>query len=146
MRLKLGGLIFLLLQISSGSSGQDCNNYEKRCPDPHKSFKLSATSRSFAFKKGSKTIIAFNAMGGRDYFISVCGQGKVEDVQFKIISGENENKKTLYDNSAKGFSPQKIISMSSTQKIFIEVTSPKTKLEKDDRECGGIKIAYRNTP
>lgn len=143
--MKLIITIIVLLISTSTLFSQQCDDFEKKCPSPNKSFKISATSRSFTLKKGSKTTIVLNALGGRDYFISVCSKGKVEDVQIKIIGGEENNRKVLYDNAAVGFSNQKIITMLSTQKIIIEISAPKTKFEKGESECGGIKIAYKNT-
>ena len=145
MKIKIIGVIVVILGgVIGGVLGQNCDNFEKRCPEPQKSFKLSAASRSFSLKNGSKVTVAFNAMAGRDYFISICGKGKADGMQFKIVAGESGNSKILYDNAAVGFSPEKVITMASTQKIFVEVTAPKSKFDKGDIECGGIKIAYRN--
>lgn len=144
MKLNILAIIFILGISTSGAFGQECNNFEKKCPEPHKSFKSSASSRSFSLKKGGKITIAFNAMAGRDYFISVCGKGKAEDVQFKIVADNQGTSKILYDNAAVGFSPQKVLTMASSQKIMVEITAPKAKFEKGESECGGIKIAYRN--
>lgn len=146
MNLKFIISLFVVAGISTLGTSQNCDNFEKKCPDPHKSFKISASSRAFTFKTGSKITVAFNAMGGRDYFISVCGKGRADDVQFKIVAGDIGNAKVLYDNAAVGFAAQKVITMASTQKLFVEISAPKIKLEKGDRECGGIKIAYRETP
>lgn len=146
MKIRLLLSISLLAIVTFAIKSQQCENIEKKCPDPHKSFKLSASSRSFALKKGSKTTISINAMGGRDYFISVFSRGKVDDVQFKIIGGDTNNRKVLYDNAAVGFSNQKTITMVNTQKIIIEISAPKTKFDKGESECAGIKIAYRKTP
>ena len=143
--MKIIGLLLAYILTTLTLYSQQCNDFEKKCPSPNKSFKISASSRSFTLKKGSKTTIVLNALGGRDYFISVCSKGKVEDVQFKIIGGDENNRKILYDNAAVGFSNQKIITMLKTQKIIIEISAPKTKFEKGESECGGIKIAYKNS-
>ncbi len=85
-----------------------------------KTFQKSSKSRTVKMKKGDTYNITLDLKKDRAYYISVSGHKSFSDIQYKLVS-ENENSNVLYDNSAYEFNNQTIISVEKDSKITLEV-------------------------
>jgi hypothetical protein len=138
-KIVISALVLLFLWNINGL-GQDCSNTFKKCKNPDKSYKISASSRSIKMRKGRKSRIVLTAYQGREYYFSTYADRKAGKLQFRIV--DSQSNKVLYDNSTEGLIGEKVFTTDNTTKLFIELFSPNW-TSNNKIECVAFKIAYR---
>jgi len=126
--------------LGSFGHAQNCENTIKKCKNPDKSYKVSATSRSLKMRRGKKSRIVLNAYQDREYYFSAYASKKAGRLQFRIIDADSN--RVIYDNASDEMSDNKLFTVSATKKLYIELLAPNW-VSNSDYECAAFKIAYR---
>jgi hypothetical protein len=115
-------LMFATALFASQSSFSQGKHDMKNEIKLDKTFQVSGKSRTMKMKKGDTYNLALDLKKDRAYYISVSGNKSLSDIQYKLVS-ENENSKVLYDNSAYEFNNNTIISVEKDSKVRLEVNT-----------------------
>ncbi|ASB49608.1 hypothetical protein [Alkalitalea saponilacus] len=137
--------IIPLILIFSGFAtidAQFCRNYEQQhCSEPPADFVNGSVSRAFTL--GKDHVVRFNQIlyGGRTYFLSVCGEKKLGNIEFRLLA-DDEAGTVLYSNSSNGFIGEQTFQIENSIKLVIEILAPDYSVA-DNHRCAGLKIYYK---
>nr|WP_319398248.1 hypothetical protein [uncultured Carboxylicivirga sp.] len=134
-------ILLMSFLVSMSSHGQDCRNFEKKCPSPPKDYKISSLSKSFSLRKKQIIHVKLTLFSNRLYFFSVDGKKNLGVIHFRIFE-DNEERRIIYDNASNGFDKTKILNIQSTVNLVIEVSAP-SYFKDRVRECSGLLVAYK---
>lgn len=139
--LKKTFVFMTVILFSYSMSAQNCNNVEDDCPRPkQKNFSKSGMSHSCKIRSKQKKSFNLNLLEGKEYYISLCGESVVGNLQLRILSND---KKLMYDNAAAGLVDNFSIKAEVTQTIVIEVTAPLGTVAGDKIACLGVYVATK---
>lgn len=126
--------------FTASMSTQNCSGFEKKCESAPSYFTKSSLSRSITLRKARKVVINQTFLGGREYYISICGRKKIGDLHLRLIA-DDENQMVLFDNAANNFKTTQLFVIQNTMKVKIELSAPHY-FDDIHAECAGIQIHY----
>ncbi len=146
-RIKTILISFLLMSVFPASTlyGQRCSEKDvyRKCESPDDSYESSGRSRSITMYPGKIKQVVFTVYENREYFLSLCADKKVKNLQMRIRE-TNENQDILYDNAAYEFEGTLTMTIESTKKLMIEIILPPEAVPSKRRQtmCVGLLVEY----
>lgn len=135
-------LLFILIGFYFHINAQDCTGFHQyHCIYSDYTFFYSRQSKSALFSKGQSSEMSFVTYAGEEYYINVCAHRKFGDIQYKIMT-DNDERTLIYDNATDNFSPTIVFQNQVTRNLIIEIIVPDEKGNMD-RRCVGVLIQFK---
>jgi len=127
--------------IGIGNASLSKSLFLKKKPD--KSFVVSSKSRTVKLAKGQTYHIKMKLKKNRYYFLSINGERKLGNIQYKIIDPKKNNE-VIFDNSAYELCKEMTFQNNEDREVIVEVKTMPCCFDNELQKKRNVKLLFAN--